>query len=80
LPEPTERQRFEELVDITRSHAHVAHPPRSGRILLFGDVLNSGRHFKVTQQLLAQRFPDATILGVFLARCLPDPSVEFEAL
>jgi hypothetical protein len=43
-------------------------------------VLNSGKHFKGVQQLLAQRFPDATILGVFLARCLPDPSVEFEAL
>jgi hypoxanthine-guanine phosphoribosyltransferase len=54
-------------------------PLRSRRVLLFDDVLNSGKHFKA-QQLLAQRFPDATILAVFLARCLPDPPVAFDPL
>jgi hypothetical protein len=37
------------------------------------DELKSGKHFKVAQQLLAQRFPDAKILGVFLTQCLADP-------
>jgi hypothetical protein len=50
------------------------------QIMVFDDVLNSGKHFKVAQQLLSQRFPDASIVGVFLARCLPDPPVEFDPL
>lgn len=78
--ERSERQRFDELVEITRINEAVAHPLRTSRVLLFDDVLNSGKHFKVAQQLLAQRFPDATILAVFLARCLPDPPVAFDPL
>jgi hypothetical protein len=78
--ERSERQRFEELLELTRINEEVAHAPRANRILLFDDVVNSGKHFKVAQQLLAQRFPGATILAVFLARCLPDPPVEFEAI
>ncbi len=50
------------------------------QIMVFDDVLNSGKHFKVAQRLLAQRFPGTPIIGVFLARCLPDPPVEFDPL
>jgi hypothetical protein len=77
--ESTERQKFHELAEITRINEAIAHPTRS-RILLFDDVLNSGKHFKVAQQLLAQRFPKVTILSVFLARCLPDPPIEFDVI
>ena len=46
----------------------------------FSIVLNSRKHYKVAQQLLLQRFPGTSIIGVFLARCLPDPPLEFEPL
>jgi hypothetical protein len=79
--EAPERQRLKELQRITRINEAAAQDPTRPRIMLFDDVLNSGKHFKVAQQLLRTRFPQATILGVFLARCLPDPAdaEEFEA-
>lgn len=39
-------------------------------IAVLDDVLNSGKHFKVAQELLSQRFPDTTIIGIFIARCV----------
>lgn len=76
--ESSERQKFDELQGITRINEAVAHPTRP-YIVLFDDVLNSGKHFKVAQQVLSARFPTAHIVGVFLARCLPDPC-DFEDL
>jgi hypothetical protein len=40
-------------------------------------VLNSGKHFKVAQSLIRERYPDAEIRGLFLARCAREP-VEFD--
>lgn len=39
-------------------------------IAVLDDVLNSGKHFKVAQDLLSERFPHATIIGIFIARCV----------
>jgi hypothetical protein len=39
------------------------------RIVVFDDLLCSGRHFTAAQRVLVQRFPAAVIVGVFLARC-----------
>jgi len=76
--ETTERQRFEELLEITRIDESQASPGVRSNIMVFDDVLNSGKHFKVAQGLLSARFPGTPIIGVFLARCLPDPPVEIE--
>jgi hypothetical protein len=78
--EAPERQRFEELLAVTRIDDAIAGAGVRPQIMVFDDVLNSGKHFKVAQQLLLQRFPAASIVGVFLARCLPDPPVEFDPL
>jgi hypothetical protein len=76
--ETSERQRFEELLAITRIDEAIVGADVRSQIMVFDDVLNSGKHFKVAQRLLAERFPGTPIIGVFLARCLPDPPVAFE--
>ena len=62
---------YAELPEITRvNQAYAASPPQE--IVLVNDVLNSGKHFKVADQLLAQRFPSCPIIGVLVARCVRD--------
>ena len=78
--ETSERQRFEELFAVTRIDEALVGAGVRRQIMVFDDVLNSGKHFKVAQQLLSKRFPASSIVGVFLARCLPDPPVEFDPL
>jgi len=78
--ETSERQRFEELLAVTRVDEAIVGAGVRPQIMVFDDVLNSRKHFKVAQQLLLQRFPGTSIIGVFLARCLPDPPLEFEPL
>jgi hypothetical protein len=78
--ETPERQRLEELLAVTRVDEAIVGAGVRSQIMVFDDVLNSGKHFKVAQQLLLQRFPGTSIIGVFLARCLPDPPVEFDPL
>jgi hypoxanthine-guanine phosphoribosyltransferase len=58
---------------VTRIDDAIAGAGVRPQIMVFDDVLNSGKHIKVAQQLLLQRFPAASIVGVFLARCVPDP-------
>jgi hypothetical protein len=74
--ETSERQRFDELLAVTRIDEAIIGAGVRRQIMVLDDVLNSGKHFRVAQKLLGERFPDAPIVGVFLARCLPDPPVE----
>lgn len=68
--ESTERLSYAELRAITRiNEAHAAPAPRAN-IAIVDDVLNSGKHFKVAQELLSQRFPGVPVVGVFIARCI----------
>lgn len=54
---------------------------RPGGIILFDDVLTTGKHFKCCCRRLAEAVPDAGIVGVFVARCVhPDPIDDFEDL
>lgn len=45
-------------------------PAPRGTVVIVDDVLNSGKHFKVAQQLLAARYGLTDIQGLFLARCV----------
>jgi predicted amidophosphoribosyltransferase len=53
--------------------------PLKGTVLLFDDVLTSGKHFKCCEKRLREAIPGAThIMGLFVARrLLPNPSDEF---
>jgi hypothetical protein len=63
-----DRQRFDELLKITRLNEAAAKAAKPNLVII-DDVLNTGKHFKVAQALLMRRFPNATIRGLFLARC-----------
>ena len=42
--------------------------PIPQKIALFDDVITTGAHFKAAQKVLQQRFPEMTIVGIFIAR------------
>jgi len=68
--ESDERLSYAALREITRiDDAQTAAPPRAN-IAVVDDVLNSGKHFKVAQDLLSQRFPGVRVIGIFVARCI----------
>jgi hypothetical protein len=66
--ESAERLAFDELLGITELKGSLDSAPRPV-IVIVDDVLNSGKHFKVAQSLIRDRYPSAEIRGVFLARC-----------
>jgi hypothetical protein len=46
--------------------------PQPQLIALFDDVLTTGSHFKASQSLLERVFPGVRIIGVFIARRVPE--------
>ncbi len=60
------------LLEITRvDHACLAARPVRPRIVLFDDVLTSGKHFKCCARRLGEALPGIPVLGVFLMRRAP---------
>jgi hypothetical protein len=74
-----DRIAFHDLLSITRVRELTPVPAHS-IIILVDDVLNSGRHFKVAQQLLSVRYPQAEIRGLFMARCIRETPIEFDLI
>lgn len=53
--------------------------PEPAFIFVFDDVLTTGSHFKAMKIVLGERFPNAKISGVFLARAVrPPQDIDFE--
>ncbi|HGE2385923.1 TPA: hypothetical protein ACN6YO_003727 [Klebsiella oxytoca] len=46
-----------------------------GNIVIFDDVLTAGSHFKAMKQFLRQHLPEASILGLFVARTAREADV-----
>ena len=68
--ESSDRLSHAALHELTRiNEAYAVTPPRPN-IAVVDDVLNSGKHFKVAQELLSQRFPGIPVIGIFIARCV----------
>jgi hypothetical protein len=68
-----DRLSLAELRAVYRIDASLAGaPPRT--IGLFDDLITSGAHFRVAQEMLRERFPHAWVSGIFLARCLHLPA------
>ncbi len=38
------------------------------KIIIFDDVITTGRHFKAAQYKIKEKFPSANIVGLFVAR------------
>ena len=68
--ESTERLSYAELRAITRINDALTTSAPRANIAIVDDVLNSGKHFKVAQELVSQRFPGVPVIGVFIARCI----------
>jgi hypothetical protein len=56
------------IVRYSQQHYRVPRPV----IVILDDMLNSGKHFKVAQKRIRERWPDVDIRGLFLARCIRD--------
>lgn len=73
----TVRPRPEDLIGRYQVAMALAAPaPRV--IALVDDVLTTGAHFKAGQAVLQQAFPAARIVGLFIARRVPE-AIDFEA-
>jgi hypothetical protein len=72
------RLTVEELLDAYRIDETLCAPePRA--IGIVDDVLTAGVHFRAMHAILSERFPDASIVGFFIARRV-FPPVDFEAI
>jgi predicted amidophosphoribosyltransferase len=55
--------------------------PTPSTIFVVDDVLTTGCHFKAVKRVLQQRFPDANIVGLFIARRAPKSAdLDFDIL
>jgi hypothetical protein len=68
--ESNDRLSHAALHELTRINEPYAVAPPRPNIAVVDDVLNSGKHFKVAQELLSQRFPGIPVIGIFVVRCI----------
>lgn len=67
------RLSVEELLDVYQLDESLALPEPTN-IGIFDDVLTVGRHYRAMHTLLSDRFPNARITGIFIARTIhPNP-------
>lgn len=59
-----------EIYQLNEKLCRVGNVPK--RIIIIDDVLTTGSHFKAMQTILQHHFPDAKIIGVFIARRIFD--------
>jgi len=72
-----QRVTVEDLLAIYEIDEALADPEPT-KIVILDDVLTAGTHFRAMQVILSQRFPNAQIIGLFVARRIfPNP---FDAL
>jgi hypothetical protein len=64
------RSSYTELLQITEVDPTQLHTSPRAEIVLFDDVLTSGKHFKVAQTRIREVYPEHPILAVFVARCI----------
>ena len=65
------RLRPDELIELYRLDESLSEPEPTN-IAIVDDVLTAGSHFTAMKAVLAQRFPSTHIIGLFIARRVPD--------
>jgi hypothetical protein len=74
------RQDFQDLYENCYIDERLALPAPTA-VVLFDDVLTEGKHFKVCQRLIAERFGAIPVAGFFVARRIYGPNeVEFDEI
>ena len=66
----------EDIEELYAVHETLA-TPNPTLVAVVDDVLTTGAHFRAAQTVLAPHFPSLTIVGLFIARRVPDTS-DFE--
>lgn len=61
---------FDDLLSITEIDRTQLQTSLRQQVVLFDDVLTSGKHFKVAQTRIHAMFPEQSIVGLFVARCI----------
>ena len=69
------RPKPEELVAVYQLDESLTDPVPD-RIFIVDDVLTTGCHYKAVKHVLAQRFPEAEIYGLFIARRAPKSALD----
>ena len=65
--QPNNRPTPRELANIYRIDQNIGQP--KSNIAIFDDVLTSGAHFRAAKDALQNTYQQATIVGLFIARC-----------
>ena len=63
-----QRASIQELMDNYRFDETLTTPLRHGTAFVFDDVLTTGRHFRAMKGKILGRFPQARVIGIFVAR------------
>lgn len=66
------RPSIDELIANYQIGDDLAQPPRNSNLVIFDDVLTTGAHFKALQAVLSERYPEANVFGLFVARRVPN--------
>lgn len=64
------RSTYQELLSVTEVDRDALRTPLRQIVMLFDDVLTSGKHFKVCKQRILEAVPGARIQGLFIARVI----------
>jgi hypothetical protein len=68
------RIRFGELLELTELDPIELHEPLRPLVVLFDDVLTSGKHVCVAKARIREVFPEQAIIAVLIARRAPAPA------
>lgn len=75
------RLKYDELLAITEIDPAQLMPAVRGAIVLFDDVLTSGKHYKVAKTRILEVLPEQNLFAVFVARCIhPSPFDDLDEL
>jgi hypothetical protein len=61
---------YDDLLSITEIDPTQLITPLRAEVVLFDDVLTSGKHYKVAKTRILELFPGKSLLAIFVARCI----------
>jgi|24_taG_2_1085349.scaffolds.fasta_scaffold10524_1 hypothetical protein len=64
----TARRDVDELVSNYSMNDIPNYDPEKDLIVIFDDMLTTGCHFKAVEKLVLDKYPDAVVMGIFVAR------------
>lgn len=64
----TAKRDVDELVSNYSMNDIPNYDPEKDRIVIFDDMLTTGCHFKAVEELVLDKYPNAVVMGIFVAR------------